>query len=104
MLQGSFSGFNAESPAEPVPELSLLEKFLVTATSTSCKCVVTATSTIDKQIIAIAVRQCKGHQAVIDRLTAAAKFRVAVMVDIFGSTSTVLKHPPSTSTPKKEQK
>jgi hypothetical protein len=86
MTQESFSGFVQVdgTKTEPKTELYLLEKFMVTACATECRCVVTATATLDSKVRTIAVKKCRNdHDAVMTKLSAAAKFRVLVMVNSF---------------------
>jgi hypothetical protein len=101
MTQTAFSGFVQTAPTEPPPELELLDKCVVVARSTSCKCVVTAVAYSSDNIRSFVPNKCRrDHDAVIEKLTAAATFRARVMADSVACTPQVLKNATSTTTSK----
>ncbi|HZU33141.1 MAG TPA: hypothetical protein VFB79_18645 [Candidatus Angelobacter sp.] len=58
------------------PEILFVDKVLVVAHAPDCKCVATATSTMDKHVLAVIVNQCrKEHTETASRLREAAKNR-----------------------------
>jgi hypothetical protein len=73
-----FWGFNQDgisSQKEKSPPL-LWEKVLVTACAPDCKCVVTATATLEGSLRSLHINKCdRGHDAVIAELDAAARAR-----------------------------
>lgn len=87
----------------PEPELTLSQRFLVTARSTTCKCVVTSTSGVDRNISSLPVNQCsKDHAAMMEKLRSAAEWRLLNMMDSFeaGAPRTSSEMQTSNSTPK----
>jgi hypothetical protein len=68
--------------SDKMPTPLLLEKFLVTASSPNCKCVVTATSTLDGNVLSLPIHKCaKNHDAVIAQLAVVARDQVLFMVN-----------------------